>query len=63
MKTKYHCDECGRAHDEKVWIFHCIECEKEICESCMFGWATCETCAEGKDEEFLKGRFDEAIFD
>jgi hypothetical protein len=59
MKTVYQCDNCKRDHDLKKWIFHCIECGKEICEDCMFGWATCKECAKGKTREFLEKRFDD----
>lgn len=58
MKTIYQCDACFGVHDDKSWIFHCIDCGKEICESCMYGWSTCKDCARGKTRIFLKERFD-----
>lgn len=61
MKTVYQCDNCKAIHSSKVWIFHCIECDTEICEDCMFGWATCKKCAVGKTNEFLQKRFEEHI--
>lgn len=58
MKLVYQCDNCKTTWDIKTWIFRCIECEKEICETCMYSWATCKQCANGKTDEFLKIRFD-----
>ncbi len=59
MTICYRCDTCKRTHTLKTWVFNCIECRNEICEDCMFGWATCKTCAVGKTREFLEKRFDE----
>lgn len=59
MTTVYQCDNCGEVSRSKTWIFHCCECDKEICESCMHGWATCKECAKGKTREELEKRFDE----
>jgi hypothetical protein len=59
MKTAYICDNCHKASWLKTWIFHCIECGKEICENCMHGYATCKECAEGMTEEELEDRFNE----
>jgi len=58
MRTGYICDNCGRASTSKTWIFNCIECNKEICECCMYSWATCKSCAQGKKDSFLKERFE-----
>lgn len=57
MKIVFQCDACSNVHDDKSWIFHCIECDKEICESCMEGWATCKECGKDKTREFLENRF------
>jgi hypothetical protein len=59
MKTIYQCDNCGTVHINRIWIFSCIDCGKEICDDCMYSWATCKGCAKGKTDEFLKKRFDE----
>lgn len=58
MKIVYQCENCKRIHNLKTWIFFCCECGKEICEECMYGWATCKNCANGKTDDFLKLRFD-----
>jgi hypothetical protein len=64
MKTGYQCDNCLGWTTARNWIFHCIECGKEICDSCMYGWTTCKECAskhgKGKDKDaFLSKRFEE----
>ena len=58
MTPGYRCDNCKEFTQSIAWIFNCIECEKEICESCMYSWATCKECAAGKTDEFLAARFD-----
>ncbi len=58
MTAGYRCDNCKEFSQSKAWIFSCIECNKEICESCMYSWATCKECAIGKTDQFLKERFD-----
>lgn len=60
MKTGFTCDNCNEFTQSIAWIFPCIECGKEICESCMYSWATCKECAAGKTDEFLAARFDAA---
>ena len=57
MKRGYICDNCGEAHPISTLIFPCYDCDKEICDSCMHGWATCKECAKGKSEEELEARF------
>ena len=59
MKIAYICDNCLKANKLKSWIFYCLDCEKEICDNCMHGYATCKECADGKTEDELKARFDE----
>jgi len=61
MKIGYICENCKRAHTIKTWIFNCIECEKEICDDCMFGYATCKECAKKHPKEFLEKRFEQTI--
>lgn len=61
VKTVYICENCNEEHDRTTWIFDCIECGKEICEDCMYGWGTCRECAVGKTNEFLQKRWDEHI--
>lgn len=58
MTAGYRCDNCKEFTQAKSWIFNCIECDKEICESCMYSWATCKECAVGKTDKFLSERFD-----
>lgn len=60
MKTVYLCENCGRVHSLRSFIFHCTDCEKEICDECMYGWATCKRCAQSKSDEELKERFEKA---
>jgi hypothetical protein len=60
MTKGFRCDNCAEFTQAKAWIFSCIECGKEICESCMYSWATCKECAAGKSDEFLQQRFDSA---
>lgn len=57
MTPGYRCDNCQEFTQSKAWIFSCIECDKEICESCMYSWATCKECATGKTDAFLAARF------
>lgn len=57
MKIGYICDNCKESSSTKTWIFNCIECNKEICEQCMFGLATCKECANKHPKEFLERRF------
>lgn len=63
MKSGYACDNCNEFTQSRAWIFNCIECEKEICESCMYSWATCKECAAGKTDEFLSARFNAEFVD
>ena len=58
MTPGYRCDNCHEFTPAASWIFNCIECQKEICESCMYSWATCKECAVGKTDEFLAARFE-----
>ena len=58
MTAGFRCDNCKEFTQASSWIFPCIECGKEICESCMYSWATCKECAVGKSDEFLAARFD-----
>jgi|FAXJ01.1.fsa_nt_gi hypothetical protein len=58
MKTVFQCDGCHHVHSSKVWIFHCVDCGREICDDCMYGWGTCKGCAMGKTDTFLRERFD-----
>jgi hypothetical protein len=60
MTLGYRCDNCLGFTEARSWIFNCIECGKEICEDCMYSWATCKECAAGKTDEFLAARFDSA---
>jgi 3-oxoacyl-(acyl-carrier-protein) synthase len=62
MKRGYKCDNCDGFTTSKLWIFLCIGCEKEICESCMAGWGACKECAEGKTEEELEKSFHSEIW-
>ena len=57
MTPGFTCDNCHEFTQSKAWIFNCIECQKEICESCMYSWATCKECAVGKTDTFLAERF------
>lgn len=57
MKIVYQCDNCHRVDKNRNYIFHCIECDKEICESCMFGWSTCKECARNHTQKELEERF------
>jgi hypothetical protein len=56
----YVCDNCRAEHTHKSLVFYCIDCGKEICEDCMYGYATCYECAAGKTIEFLSKRFEES---
>ncbi len=60
MTPGYRCDNCKEFTQSIAWIFTCIECEKEICESCMYSWATCKECSANHSDEFLAKRFDGA---
>lgn len=68
MKLVYQCENCKATFPLKSFIFHC-GCGKEICEDCMYSWATCEECAKkmmlihGKDEtnKILKAQFDKNL--
>lgn len=59
MTLGYICDNCKRTQTRRSLIFNCIFCDKEICEDCMFGLATCKTCAASKKESELQAKFDE----
>jgi len=60
MKTGYQCENCLGWSTLRSWIFHCVECGKEICDSCMYGWATCKECAvKRSNDSFLQKRFEE----
>ena len=61
MRIAYCCDGCEKSSFNKNWIFNCIECDVEICESCMYSWATCKQCASKHTDEFLKTRFDKSL--
>lgn len=65
MTSGFRCDNCKEFTQSRAWIFNCVECNKEICDSCMHGWATCKECAVGKTDAELKARFDsrEETFD
>lgn len=60
MTPGFRCDNCKEFTQSQAWIFTCIECNKEICESCMYSWATCKECATGKTDDFLEARFNES---
>jgi len=59
MKLGYICDNCNKTQTIRSWVFNCIQCGKEICENCMFGWATCKECAQGKSKEEIQKRWDD----
>jgi hypothetical protein len=59
VKIVYQCDNCTATTPHKEWIFPCIFCGKEICESCMDGSATCRECAATKTEEEIEKAFEE----
>ena len=46
MKNFYICDNC-------------IECNKEICEDCIYSQTTCKECAKDKTDDELSKRFDD----
>ncbi len=62
MTTVYKCDNCNETHKLKVFIFNCYYCDKEICDSCMFGWGACKECTANIDVEQLKINFDKENF-
>lgn len=59
MRIAYVCDSCDKVQILRRWIFTCLYCEKEICEDCMHGYATCKECAKGKTEQELSAKFNE----
>lgn len=59
MKTVYQCDNCKETYSSKTWIFCCSWCGKEICDCCMYGWATCKECASSRTDIKLKEKFEE----
>lgn len=59
MRILYQCEACQCAHKIRSWIFHCWDCGKEVCEDCMYSYATCKDCAKSKTDDELKERFDE----
>ena len=61
MTLGYICNNCHRTQKLRNFVFNCIECGKEICEDCMFGWATCKECAKDKPREFLEKRFNDNL--
>lgn len=58
VNVEYICDNCRQAQPVKSWVYQCIRCGKEICESCTYGWATCKECAREETEHELEARFD-----
>lgn len=58
MKIVYKCENCGDTSELSSWIFSCVFCGKEICENCMFGYATCHDCASNRTIEEIKNTFD-----
>ena len=54
MKIGYICDNCGEVNPIRAWVFFCKVCEKEICESCMYGFSTCKECSNGKTDAELR---------
>jgi hypothetical protein len=60
MTRGYRCDNCHRFTEALHWIFDCIWCGKEICESCMHGDAACKECAKGKSNSELATKFEES---
>lgn len=60
MKSGYICDNCQAGHVYRSFIFRCLWCEKEICESCMYSWQACKECAVGKTDQQLEIVYNEA---
>lgn len=56
--TSYQCEGCSKLQTIRMFVFSCIECGHEICEDCMYGYATCKDCAKGKTDDFLQQRFE-----
>ncbi len=54
MKIVYQCETCKGVQGLRIFIFHCLGCEQEICESCMFGWQHCKKCIGIIGEENAK---------
>lgn len=61
MRIGYICDYCNITQTIKWFIFKCLYCDREICEDCMYGYATCKQCAAGKSDAVLKLKFDECF--
>jgi len=64
MKILYQCDNCKETSTNQSWIFHCLWCDKEICDSCMYGLAICKECAVNLSKEEIETRFnnDEDVY-
>lgn len=54
MKTVFQCENCERIHSMRAFIFFCLACSKEICDSCMDGYAHCKDCAKKLSPEDMK---------
>lgn len=59
MKIRYMCDSCFRSHELKSFIFSCIFCDNEICDECMWGFATCKNCKVSKTPKELEDKYRE----
>jgi hypothetical protein len=58
MKTGYACENCNEFTESRAWIFDCVWCGKEICESCFDMWGACKECSAGKTESELKAHYE-----
>lgn len=59
MRHGYQCENCMGFSTLMHWIFKCLWCEEEICDSCMHSFATCKKCAKNRSEQELMERFEE----
>lgn len=59
MKIRYMCESCSRTHELKSFIFPCIFCGDEICDQCMWDYATCKACKSDKTPEEIKQKCNE----
>lgn len=58
MKHMYQCETCLAIHEYPEFIYPCIWCGKEICESCLECCGACLECSEEHTQEELEARFD-----
>lgn len=61
MKRAFICENCNGVTTLKTWIFRCVWCDKEICDTCMHGNGACKECAVGKMKEELEAKFEEVL--